>query len=323
MLRKDNMAMKWMNRETAAGEVLHSSLEVLPGIRLPVTLICGKTEGKTVLVSAGVHCREFVGIETSVRLGSVLKPENLTGQVLIIHSCNITGYNADSPDLVPEDGKNLNRVFPGDPKGSFAERLAAALEEHFLSAADYHIDLHCGGAWEELYPHVYRQGKASDEVLKCSREMCKYVHVNYYGSAEKDTGGFYNRAGALGIPGILIERGGRSLWEEDEVKAMLDDVCNVLRYLGVLKDEQQPVEYQQKECPALSYSYAESGNLWYPFKKSGDLVRKNEKIGRLCEFSGKEVQEIFSEKDGVLLYQRSALAVKPGDFLTAVGVLES
>jgi hypothetical protein len=301
------------------GKVMRDNVEIMRNVKIPVTIICGEKAGKTVLVSAGVHCREFVGIEASVRLAGILKPEDLTGQVMIIHACNITGYNVNYPDLVPEDGKNLNRVFPGDPNGSFTERLAAALEEKFLTAADYHIDLHCGGAWEDLYPHVYRQGKASKEVLDCSGRMCNYVQVEYYGSAEKDTGGFYNRAGALGIPGILIERGGRSLYTEEEVGLAVKDICNVLRFLNVLSDDRVAVKYHPVECKTLSFAYAESGSLWYPAKKPGQIVKRGECLGSIRDFTGKVIQNIFSNSDGVLLYQRSALSVQQGDFLTTVG----
>ena len=35
-------------------------------------------------------------------------------------------FRGRSPFVVPEDGKNLNRCFPGNPAGTLAERLAHA-----------------------------------------------------------------------------------------------------------------------------------------------------------------------------------------------------
>ena len=40
-----------------------------------------------------------------------------------------------------EDGKNLNRVFPGRKDGTKMERLAAAITQSLIRKADYYIDL--------------------------------------------------------------------------------------------------------------------------------------------------------------------------------------
>ena len=37
------------------------------GMTIPATLICGRETGKTITVSAGVHSREYIGIEALIR----------------------------------------------------------------------------------------------------------------------------------------------------------------------------------------------------------------------------------------------------------------
>ena len=37
-------------------------------IAIPATLICGRLPGKTITISAGVHSREYIGIEALIRL---------------------------------------------------------------------------------------------------------------------------------------------------------------------------------------------------------------------------------------------------------------
>ena len=44
---------------------------------------CGKNEGKTLLITAGVHGGEYVGIETCMRLTGELEPEKMYGNVVI------------------------------------------------------------------------------------------------------------------------------------------------------------------------------------------------------------------------------------------------
>lgn len=93
-------------------------------MELPVTVIRGKRRGKTALVTAGVHSCEYVGVEAAMVLARTLTPEEICGTVILIHSCNYSGFLTHSNDLVPEDWKNLNASFPGRADGTTTERLA-------------------------------------------------------------------------------------------------------------------------------------------------------------------------------------------------------
>ena len=48
----------------------------------------------------------------------------LRGNVIILPLANRSGFENRTTSRVYEDGKNLNRVFPGDREGSEADRLA-------------------------------------------------------------------------------------------------------------------------------------------------------------------------------------------------------
>ena len=99
------------------------------GLRYPETVIYGSAGGPCVTVSAGVHSREYVGVEAVCRLAQRITPESVRGEVHLIHALNFDGLLLRSNDVFPADGKNLNREFPGDPSGSETQRLAAFLED--------------------------------------------------------------------------------------------------------------------------------------------------------------------------------------------------
>ena len=50
-------------------------------ITIPATLICGRESGETITISAGVHSREYIGIEALIRLAQELTPENVQGTI--------------------------------------------------------------------------------------------------------------------------------------------------------------------------------------------------------------------------------------------------
>ena len=117
---------------------------------IPVTLICGEKEGETVLISGGVHNAEYVGIQAAMQLADELDPKKIAGNIIVIRLMNRTGFEHRTMSLTYEDGKNLNRVFPGNPNGTLSDRIAYTVVTEFFPKADYYVDLHCGDGFEGL-----------------------------------------------------------------------------------------------------------------------------------------------------------------------------
>ena len=68
-----------------------------------------------------------MGIQTAVELARELKPEKVQGTILIFKVVSKEAFERRGGSLGMEDGKNLNRVFPGDPEGTQTERAGAQL----------------------------------------------------------------------------------------------------------------------------------------------------------------------------------------------------
>ena len=93
------------------GSKLRTMLPV-PGteIEIPLTIINGAFDGPTLLVTAGIHGGEYPGIAAAMELGRSLDPQEIHGSLIMLHPVNIQGFWARREFIVPEDGKNLNRV---------------------------------------------------------------------------------------------------------------------------------------------------------------------------------------------------------------------
>lgn len=101
------------------GQKWHGELELANGeIRLPATVLHGHGTGKTMLITAGVHAGEYVGIQAAIELAQKLKIEKVTGTVIIIKALNRPAFEARKGSMGLTDGKNLNREFPGNPDGT-------------------------------------------------------------------------------------------------------------------------------------------------------------------------------------------------------------
>jgi len=64
----------------------------------------------------------------------------LSGTVILVHVANLSRSWPDDLLLAGNDGKNLNRVFPGRADGSQTERVRPRPDDEVLERADYLAD---------------------------------------------------------------------------------------------------------------------------------------------------------------------------------------
>lgn len=288
-------------------------------IVLPGTIICGKLPGKTMLITGGVHSGEYVGIQACVELGAELQPEKTVGTIVILKVLNRPAFENRAGSLGLSDGKNLNRVFPGNPNGTEMERLAWAITKEVYPKVDYYIDLHSGDDFEALTPYVYYAGKAAQEVTEVSRKMAEQVDVPYMVRSMVSSGGAYNYAASKGIASILLERGGMGAWTSEEVNSDKRDVRNILSSLDMYQIRRDVRNYVPMEVTDVCYQAASEDGLWYPAAKPGDMVAEGALLGTVRDYNGKLRETCRAEYTGVVLYQTGSLQVTEGGSVVAYG----
>lgn len=288
-------------------------------IVLPGTIICGKLPGKTMLITGGVHSGEYVGIQACVELGAELQPEKTVGTIVILKVLNRPAFENRAGSLGLSDGKNLNRVFPGNPNGTEMERLAWAITKEVYPKVDYYIDLHSGDDFEALTPYVYYAGKAAQEVTEVSRKMAEQVDVPYMVRSMVSSGGAYNYAASKGIASILLERGGMGAWTSEEVNSDKRDVRNILSSLDMYQIRRDVRNYVPMEVTDVCYQAASEDGLWYPAVKPGDMVAEGALLGTIRDYNGKLRETCRAEYTGVVLYQTGSLQVTEGGPVVAYG----
>ena len=294
----------------------------VPGteMTLPVTEIIGAKDGGTMTLSAGVHSREYIGVQALIELSQEIDPQQVRGKVILLPSCNYQGFLQRSADVVPQDGKNLNREFPGDPCGTAAQRLAAFLEQEFIQVSDYLVDLHSGGFCETLTPHLYFHGTADPEVCVVSRRMGELTTIPYLVESSAENG-FYSWAGQRGVPAILLERGGCGLVIADQIQEHKQDVLRILRGLGFLEDgvEEKPAAHQI--ITHAFYEDAPVSGCWYPYKAAGNQMQQGEALGEIRDIFGNTLYQARAKVSGVILYQTASLGIEQGTPMVAYGEL--
>lgn len=302
--------------EIEAGEKKRKKLLISESQSVDVWLFCGREAGKTLVVTAGVHGCEYVGIEAVKRLNDRIDPNNLHGNVIILPMVNPEGFLQGRKQIMPEDEKNLNREFPGKWDGSYSSQMAYAIEKYVYPYADFLIDLHGGDCNEALVPLVFCPTAGQPDVNEAALAAAKTLSVQYRVNSTARNG-LYSWAVQKQIPALLLERGSGGNWSDDEVESCVNDVIRLMSHLGICDAEYEPV--MQTEIRQAIYEEAEADGFWYPNVTAGEDICEGECLGYLETYpEGKRI-ELSAKFNGTALYYTTALGVKAGDPLAAYG----
>lgn len=286
---------------------------------IPITIINGEEEGKVIAISAGIHNCEYTGIQTAIELSNEINIENIKGVLIILHTVNYSGFFKKLPGILPEDNKNLNRVFPGNNKGTISDKIAFNFSNILYPKLDFFIDLHGGDVFEDVMSFIYAPGIGDNEIIEKSHDVARIIDVPYRVRSKSSTGA-YNSAAIQGVPSILIEKGGKGIWNIDDVIEYKNYIKNALRFLEVLDDKEElKINESQKEIIEAKYIDSEYDAYWYPKFTPGDLIKEGDLLGELKDCFGRVIKEFKGEFDGIILYQTVSLATSVGNPLIAYG----
>ncbi len=285
--------------------------------RLAMWLVNGKEDGPTLVVSAGVHAAEYASIAAALDLGQSVRPDALHGRLIVVPVMNVAAFGVRSIYINPMDGKNLNRVFPGDPQGTASEQIADWVFRNVIKQANYYVDLHGGDMIEALVPFTIFFRSGDDAVDQVSMDMAKVFGIHYLVRSETP-GSVYAAASREGIPSILTEAGAQGIWPPEDVTRHTNGLNRLMRHLGLL-DGAKPEPVPTTLLDRFLWLRSEHDGFWYPGTAVGDAVKQGQDLGCVKDYEGNVLQCASSPADGRVLFLVSSLAINKGDPLLAVG----
>lgn len=296
---------------------------VEPPWELPAVVCRGRQDGPTLVVTAGVHAAEYPGIAAASRLGHEIDPAQLRGTLIVAPLVNSPGFYERSVYTNPRDGKNINRTFPGEASGTAAQRVTHFLTTELFAGADAYVDLHGGDLVEGLVPFSIYLRTGQETVDARALALADTYALEYVLAASPDTvrGSSYTAAARLGIPAIIAEVGQQGICDAASVNRHLSGLRRVLGSLGMLGSPPPP-EARPRRLSRFVWMYADTQAAYYPVVAAGDIVRQDQVIGELRDIFGEVLQTLRAPASGPVLFLVTALAVKKGDPLLGIGVLD-
>jgi uncharacterized protein len=294
----------------------------LAGLDVPLVEITGREDGPLLTVIAGVHGCEYASMDGVRRWTRSLETRDLRGRVRAVPVLNLPAFRARTPFVVPDDGKNLNRCFPGDPAGTLADRLAYAAFTQLITGSDAYIDAHCGDMVEALEPFtLYDAGPAESGARELAVAYgLPYVIRQEPGPDRPVSGTSSSAAGAAGIPAITAESGECGLVQPEAVERHVRGLDGVLAQLG-MADSPHAAGRPPTFLGRFLWMTGTDAGWWEPTVRPGDAVAEGQVIGTISTLDGsRTLQTITAPADGVPIFITSSPAVAAGGLLLGLGV---
>jgi predicted deacylase len=290
-------------------------------VQVPVVLINGVEPGPRFGVTAGIHGAEYVSIQALRRVVRELDPRSMTGSLVAALVANPAGFFSRSIYVNPLDGRNINRLFPGDSSGGPSEKLVAWLYREIIAPSDRFIDMHCGDANEVLLPFVGYdvplESTNQDVVLAMAAAYNLDYVIEFDGS-----GGISHMATAAahmaGIPSIVGEVGGQGRFPEEDVARHAAGFRGALAAGGLLpRPSDLPTRLPARLGRSLWMRSPASG-CFIPSVEIGERIEEGQELGVVEDFFGRVVARVEAPFAGIFFFLVTSLSTKLGDPLLGV-----
>lgn len=291
-------------------------------IQTAVILVNGAHDGPALWIQGAMHGDEYDGTVAIWRALKLVDPQQLRGALIIFPAINASAFEARSR-VSPIDDTDVNRVYPGDPNGSYTQRLAHLTETMVLEHADFMIDLHGGG--DEFAVVYYTLFHAADsEAGRASETLAKSAgsHLVW---ASNDTwlqNGLFTRVTKAGIGAMLVECGGEGRLHEHNVRDHERSLVNMMRHLDMIDGEvEAPAEDEYVMMKSADFFHSSKGGLVTNLVQLGDEVEKGQPLIEIRDVFGNLVETIVAPSGpSVVLAIKTYGATESGSSMGILGV---
>lgn len=285
-------------------------------LSMPVQVVHGRRDGPTLVVSAAIHGDELNGVEIIKRLLKRKALASIRGTLIAVPIVNVHGF-LDLSRYLP-DRRDLNRSFPGSPKGSIAARTAHTFVTEIVSRADFGIDLHTGALNRTNLPQI-RAMLDSDELLELAKAFGAPVVVN---STIRD-GSLRDCAAQKGLPMLVYEAGEALRFDEVSIRAGVVGIIKVMRHIGMLAPPKTSKHVNPVVADSTSWVRAPASGIVTQRVNLGARVAKGQTLAVIADPLGDREENVVAAFDGIVIGASKLPLAHEGEALYNIAAFRS
>ena len=312
-------------KQTGFIDIAHSPHEDAWGAtRIPIAVIKNGS-GPTAILQGGNHGDEYEGPITLGELIRELDPGMVQGRIIFLPAINIPAVLAGSRTS-PVDGLNLNRTFPGDPRGSITRQISAYVTEVIFPLGDAYLDLHSGGSSLMILPSAIiepaptREHHQRNIAAAFAFDAPLTVVIDNLGEPRTSTAASVR----AGLTTVGTEMAGAGTVTVEALAMCRRGVGNVLGHLGILPGIARPPDNKARRLLRVpgseGFVLATVNGVFEPLHALGTEIHAGEAAGRIHNLAdpSRPPETLFYAADGIVYGRRQPGRVVAGNCCVTV-----
>jgi len=119
-------------------------------------------------------------------------------------------------------------------------------------------------------------------------------------------------------PAVTAEAGHAGTSSAEDLDALIEGCCNVMRHLKMLPGKAAPVEHPLW-FGRVSILTSERDGVFYPLAAPEAYVKQGMPVGYVTDYFGNRVWDAVAPISGVILYIGAVPSMKKGDTIAHIG----
>ncbi len=276
-------------------------------------------KGKRICIVTGTHGDELEGQYVCFLIAKMVNehPSLLTGSVDIYPALNPLGIDTMQRG-VPAFDLDMNRIFPGDSRGSMIEKVANDIYTDLLGA-DMVIDIHASNIFLREIPQM-RISEQTANVLVPYAKMTGIDFIWVHQAATVLESTLAHSLNSKGTPCLVAEMGVGGRISHSMCQHLVDGIQNLMYNMGIWAVAPSADKIGEsivcEGADSVAFINAQTSGVFVTEMHNDMMVRLGQTIGHIIEpLTGKVLSEVLSPCEGLLFTIRAYPIVYEGSLL--------
>lgn len=278
---------------------------------------------KRFCVVTGTHGDELEGQYVVFKIAEMLRqhPECLDGVVDLYPALNPLGIDSIQRG-VPAFDLDMNRIFPGNTRGSMIEKVAHDIFTD-LQGSDMVIDIHSSNMFLRELPQVRISEQTADMLVPYAKLLnIDLIWVHQAATVLEST--LAHSLNSIGTPVLVAEMGVGMRINHTLCQQLFDGIVNLMHSMGIWKE---PVDPSRLHEPIISvgdsvdFLNATTSGIFVTEAHNGrtSIVEQGQSIGQIISpLTGQVLQEVCAPHRGILFTIRAYPVIYEGSLLARI-----
>lgn len=283
----------------------------------------GGRGNKRFCVVTGTHGDELEGQFVVFKIAEMIRqhPERLNGIVELYPALNPLGIDSIQRG-VPAFDLDMNRIFPGNPRGSMVEKVAHDIYTD-LRGADMVIDIHSSNMFLRELPQVRISEQTAQKLVPYAKQLnVDLIWIHQAATVLEST--LAHSLNSVGTPVLVAEMGVGMRINHSLCQQLFDGIVNLMHNMGIWSEAvpadrlHEPIISEGDSVDFLNATYSGIFVTEAHTDRSA-VVEAGQKLGQIISpLSGEVLQEVHAPHRGILFTIRAYPVIYEGSLLARI-----